>query len=319
MIIQARHSMADLMPVWTQRSYGHSFNTEGLFTVYDYDGEFMRDALLARFPSYAPEDALPHIARDRRMPIGPYMTTEVQRVWLLQWIDIWRLAGLPIGLLLAMQGFLAPFYPRVRIVTRGDIWYTLEEGAVGRMLELPGYEPLPPAPYELGVAWVGDPAPATERLRAAGLYQRYVGDPLLWDWDSISNPENATKWWHFWGFVYPPSTAPSTLGGFPIQEPYDGFFWVYDSQTESWGFNEPWGTFTTFKSLIRTFKPAKSRCVSVIFCPNAFDFDPTTLPAFPFTPGFPDGYWGWEVKLVMGQWVPTRRTDCRYLFPEVSE
>ena len=146
-----------------------------------------------------------------------------------------------------------------------------------------------------------------------------MGDPLLWDWDSISNPENEDKWWHLWGFVYPPSGAPTTLGGFLIQEPYDGSFWTYNSQTESRGFNEPWGTFTTFKSLVRTFKSAKSRCVSVIFCPSAGDFDPTALPAFPSTPGFPDGYWGWEVKLDMGDWVPTRRTDCRYLFPEVYE
>lgn len=309
---QLRHALSALMPPWLRRPYGHSLTTEGMFTVYDYDSAIMRDGLLARWPTYAPVDALPHIARDRRIHIGPYESTDAQRVRLRQWIDLHQLAGLPLGLMLAVQGYLAPAYPRIRIVTRRGLWYTLEEGTVGRMLQLPDFEPLPPCPYELGPHWpVGaPPAMPAERVRAAGLYQRYFGDPLLWNWDSISNPENANRWWHFWLIVYPPS--------YPFQAGYDTG-WTLDNQLESWGLHEPSGTGDTLKMIIRDTKPAKSRCVAVIFCPSLNDFDPTTLPTLPFTTGFPDGYWGWEVKNVADEWVTTRRLDCRYVFPGANE
>lgn len=304
-----RHALAALLPIWAQRAYGRSFTTEGAFTLYDYDNAIMRDMLLARFPSYAPEDALPLILRDRGLIAGPYESIDAQRARALLWIDQAQLRGLPVGLMLAIQAYLAPAYPQIRIVTRRGIWYTLAEGTVGRILGLPGYTPLPPCSYELGANWPAGsrPMPQIERARNAGLYTRHKPPAINWDWDSISNPENADRWWHFWIVVYPPS--------YPFQEGYDTG-WIYDDPLESWGFDEPTGTLQTFKAIVRGYKPAKSRCVAIVACPSLSDFSPTALPA---DPTFPDGYWGWEVKLESGEWVNTRRLDCRYAFLGANE
>lgn len=304
-VLQSRHALATLMPPFAQRERGHAFTTEGLFTLYDMDAGIMSDALQARFPSHAPVDALPMIARDRRIRTGPYANDQTIRAQLRQWIDVWQLSGLPLGLLLALQAYLAPGFPQIRIVTRSGVWYTLREGAVGRMLSLPGYVPLPLADYELGPEWPTDAKPATqvERLRKFGYFFRLKAPSPNFDWDSQSHPENATKWWHFWVIVYPPH--------YPIQQPYDSELWTYDDPLESWGFDEPYGTFDTFKAIIRDdFKPSRARCVAVIFCPSSLDFNPSNAVN---APGMPDGYWGWEVKLEGGVWVSTRRPDCRYL------
>ncbi len=311
-IIQSRHALSSLMPAWTQRRYGRSFTTEGLFTLYDYDAAIMRDSLIARWPSYAPEDALPLIARDRRIRRGPHESSDAIRTRLRQWIDIWQLAGLPFGLMLSVQGFLAPWYPQLRIVTRRGLWYTLAEGTVGRMLRLPGYEPLPPCPYELGPSWpaAAPPQGEPERARAAGLFTRYKAPSPNFDWDSNSNPENEDRWWHFWLFVYPPR--------YPLVGNYDSDL-LYDDPLHTWGFDEPEGTFTTFKSIIKDHKASRARCVSVIFPPTLDDFQPT---ADIDDPGMPDGWWGQDVRqatvldeaYIVGQWITTRRLDCRYLF-----
>jgi hypothetical protein len=301
---QARHALASLMPPWLNRAYGRSFTTEGIFTIYDFDAAIMRDALLARYPTYAPEDALPYIARDRRIRRGPHESSDAIRKRLIQWIDIWQLSGLPFGLLLSVQGFLAPWYPPVRLVTRRGLWYTLAEGTVGRMLRLQGYEAIPPCPYELGPSWPtgAPPQGEPERARAAGLFTRHKAPSPNWDWDSISNPENAERWWHSWLIVYPPR--------YPLVGNYDAGI-LYDNPDLTWGFDEPSGTFTTFKAIIKDHKAERSRCVAVVFPPSLDDFPPT---ADVDDPGMPDGYWGWEVKLEGGEWVNARRDDCRFLF-----
>lgn len=306
-VIQARYVLANLMPAFAQRAYGRSFTTEGLFTLYDIDAGIMSDMLQVRFPSHTREEALPLIARDRRIQVGPHESPETIRARLRLWIDQRQLAGLPVGFLLSLQAYLAPQYPQVRLVTRRGIWYTLGEGAVGRILNLPGYALLPPCPYELGASWpVGAPPQSQiQRLfHTPGMWARHKAPTPNFDWDSISNPENADRWWHCWAIVYPPY--------YTLQQPYDSG-WNLDDALDSWGFQEPSGTFTTLKAITKEFRSSRNRVVSIIFAPSLNDFLPTNLPA---APGMPDGWWGQEVKqVVAGQWETTRREDCRYLFP----
>lgn len=304
---QARFALSVLTPPWTggsnARPKAYNFVTEGLFTVYDVSAEQWWLSLLARFPSTCPEDALPYLARDRRLYAGPDEAAATTRARVKNWIDEWSLSGLPLGWLLAIQAYLGPTYPRVRIVTRRSMWYTLEEGAVGRLLNLAGYEPLPPCPYELGAGWPRDAvASQIERLRTSGLFTRYKAPVPNWDWDSVSAPGNAGRWWDFWAFVYPPSYESGGTFG-------DGD--VYGGQG-AYGFDELAGTILVMRLLGLERKPAKAYLGGVIFCPSSLDFDPTTAPG---DPTFPDGTWSAETKDVAGVATPTRRLDCLYLLP----
>jgi len=307
---QLRHCLAALLPPWAggsvARPKAHSFTVEGVFTIYDLDAELMWQSLLSRFPSTAPEDALPYLLRDKRMIAGPAEPIATTRVRLKQWIDEWSLAGLPLGLMLALQAYVAPSYPRIRIVTRRSMWYTLEAGAVPRLLNLPGAEPLPPCPYELGAGWpIGAVASQVERLRAAGLYQRYKAPVPNWNWDSISDPAAANRWWDSWVFIYPPS--------YPFQGNYDGVppDDVYYGEETGWGIDELPGTLLTLQQLAVLRKSQKSYIKAIILPPSLTDFDPTTPPG---DPSFPDGKWSWFTKDDgLGNTVPARRQDCRYI------
>jgi hypothetical protein len=306
---QARHDLAVLVPPWTggsqARPRAYSFVTEGLFTVYDVSAEQWWQSLLARFPSAAPADALPYLARERRLFVGPSEPTATTRVRVRNWIDEWSLSGLPLGWLLAVQAYFAPTYPRVRIVTRRSMWYTLEEGAVGRLLSLDGYEPLSPCPYELGANWpIGAVASPIERLRTSGLFTRHKAPVANWDWDSISTPGNAGRWWDFWAFVYPPAVAQQ--GKYDGAAPDD----VYYGEESGWGLDELPGTLFVLRLLGVQRKPAKAYLGAIIFPPSLTDFDPTTAPG---DPNFPDGYWSAATKIVGGVAMPTRRDDCRYI------
>lgn len=296
-IPQLRYALEQLVPWWLRGNYGRSFIAEGLFTVYDWDAAFFNEALFARYPSYCHSSCLPLIGRDRRIVRGSHEGIESYRVRLRQWLDVWRLAGTPLGLMVALQGYLAPYYPQIRIVTRRPVWYALEEGTAASMLELPGFETL---------AEIPDNPAATMAQRAVlgGRFQRQINGVAAWDWDSLSNPENATRWWHFWVIICPPH--------YPLQTPWDTGDWVYDDPLESWGFDEPYGTYDALKQIVKDFKPAKSRCVSIIFPPTDL-YGPFGVPAAPI---WPDGWWGAETKLSGGIWVPTRYDENRYLFPE---
>lgn len=303
---QTRHIMRELLPPWLKRSLGDSLCAEGLFTVYDLDAEYMRDALLARMPSYAPADALPLIAADRGVPIGPAEPEDVLRVRLILWLDFLQLAGLPLGLLLAMQAVLAPAYPTVRVVTQQSLWYLLEEGAVGRMLALPGYEPLPPTTYELGPNWpAGQVAPAIERLRAQLLLERLVVDPPNWDWDSESIVHGSGGRWSAWVIAYSVAptdwVAPEGNWGDPGDWGDGGY----------WGVEFPAGVDpgNVYHETMGRFKPAGSwiRWFIVSFDPVLFDAEePEGLGVNP------DGRFGRWSKTVNGQAVPARFENARY-------
>lgn len=264
--------------------------------ILDVTTQAMLEAVYLRFPSHCPADGLPLHGRARRIPRGPYEDADAYRRRLVQWLDVWRMAGLYAGILYAIQGYLAPTYPRVRLVTRQGLWVTLEEGGsllpIDEALTLPG--DIPPtggSPYRY--------VPPLDAATHAPLwFQR--NDPALWNWDSLSHPANATRWWDFWLVIYP--------GAYDLQGNFDsGLF--YDEPT-TWGFSEPQGTFDTLRTLVDQFRSAVSFCRAVVFPPDAGDFDPTEAPG---AAGFPDGWWGYEARVSAGQWVPARRRDCRFM------
>ncbi len=306
---QNRHILRELCPPWLRGPQAYSFLNEGIFTIYDIDAELWWQALLARFPSYCPADALSYLATDRRIIRGPEESEAATRARLLAWMVEAVLSGLPLGWLIAMQAFGAPDYPKVRVVTKNSVWYTLEANAVPRMLGLAGYEPLPPTPYEGGTNWpIGSVASQTERLRYSGLYSREKVAPGNFDWDSLSNPERSACWWDVVGVIY---------GHYVEQQPYADLVdtWLLDDPGTAVGIDHPYGNLTSLRYVAVQRKSCKSNLRAIVWTDNTTLFDPSKALG---DPELPDGYWGRPGRIVAGQLTPTRHLDCRTLtsFPK---
>jgi hypothetical protein len=255
------------------------------------------DAVRLRYPSVTPSDAsLSIIGRDRRIPRAPGETPESYARRLVLWLDLWALAGLPLGLLYAIQSFVFPGYPMVRLVSRSGFWYTLDEGASRDATPFEAMTlPCPEVPGVRTPRYV--PAlEATPRARFWG----HQASPNNWDWDSISDPGRSICWWDYWLVVYPPSW------------PFDGTYGdggLYDT-SGAYGFDEIAGTFGTMRELVRIYQRAGAECRGVIFVPTLADLDPYTAP---LDPSLPDGTWGGDAIDVAGVAEPPKNLDYRYL------
>lgn len=296
-MLQYRHALGRGLPAgWLGGPSARSFFDEGLCVLYDVDRAWMQDALLNRFPSTCDPSALPLLLMDRRLRRGPFTADLAVRRYLRLWMDQWQLAGLPAGLLLAVQAFFAPEYPQIRIWTQSSVCYTMERGVVGRALSLPGYVPLPAGPD-------GDTSLGA-RLRWSGVVGRVVAAPGTWDWYSISNEAYAGRWWHFWLMIH---DRPLSLTW-----NYDRGV-AYSDPSKSWGCAYPHGDLATLRQIVRDFAPHETRPHTIVICPSEADFDPNDPNAGDPAFGWPDGRWGWEVKSDgMGGAIDARRTDLRY-------
>jgi hypothetical protein len=249
------------------------------------------DALRLQYPSVTPDDrSLTLIGLDRRIPRAPEETAEAYARRLNLWLDLWGLAGLPLGLLYACQSFIFPGYPTVRLVERNGLWHTLNEGASRDL-----------TPFEaMTVAGTGTrylpPVGASESPRAE-FWMHYGTWP---DWDSISHSSYATRVQDYLLFVYPPS--------YEFQDGYDTGL-TYDSGA-LWGLKSTKGAINTLRELITMYSRAGSHCISVVFPETQDLYAPDATP----DADWPDGRWGWEAKETSpGVVVPTRSPKNRYL------
>lgn len=78
------------------------------------------------FAANAPADALPYLGRDRRIVRGFAESAAGYAARLLRWLDDWRIAGSALSVLEQIQGYCAPFTPRVRLVTNSGVFWTLD-------------------------------------------------------------------------------------------------------------------------------------------------------------------------------------------------
>lgn len=249
------------------------------------------DAVRLRFPSRTPDDrSLAITGRDRRIPRAPEETIESYVRRLNLWLDLWGIAGLPLGLLYACQSFIFPGYPTVRLVERNGLWYTLDQFASRDLtpfeaMTVPGTD----------VRYV-PPVGATENPRAK-FWMHYGPWP---DWDSIAYPAYFNHVWDYLLFVDPPSY--DHYGEYDI-----GL--LYDSGV-LWGLQSTAGTIDTLRELIRTYSRAGSHCLAVVFPDVADRFAADATP----DADWPDGYWRAESKDDgMGNTVATRSPLNRYL------
>jgi hypothetical protein len=294
-----RAVLRSLVP-WYARQGAAWRALEPLGRAFDKTLQASVDAVRMRYPSVCPPDALALLGRDRRLPRAPGESEASYRRRLLLWLDYWSHAGLPLGLLYAIQSYIYPGYSRVRMVTRDGWWYTLDEGASATMTP---YEAMTlPCAAPAGFASSADRyVPALEASPRSAFWMHAAETPNF-DYDSNSNPERAAAWWDFWIIIYPTS--------YEIQDVYDGPpGLVYDSNT-CWGLKVPQSTVDTLRTLVRMFKRAGSQCRNIMFAPTLADFDPyAAVDAV----GMPDGWWGQNVRNVGGVWTGTRRPDVRYV------
>ncbi|WP_437982917.1 hypothetical protein [Sorangium sp. So ce117] len=184
-----RETLRRYVPPWLSDRPGRTVGFRYLYataSVLDAGAEVLVQGLQARMPGLGTPTALPYIGRDRRIVRGPAESDAAYGARLVRWLDYWRAAGNAYVLALALQGFLYPEHPRIRIVTRSGVWYTLEPS--GELL------------------W-------------------HRAEPNNWDWDSLSHPDKAGDWSEFWIIIYPPHyTADGDWGdGTSIWEPGEAF------------------------------------------------------------------------------------------------
>jgi hypothetical protein len=260
------------------------------------------DAVRLRYPSVTSDErSLTLIGKDRRIPRAPNETAESYARRLLLWLDIWSMAGTPAGLLYAIQSFIYPNYPVVRLIGRDSFWWQIDQYA-SRDLTIWEAVSLPctPIPGQDPVRYV-PPIGISESPRAAIWGHQGAG----WDWDSISNPERSSKWFDYWIEICDP--------GYGLVGQYDGsgdeeVFW---DSGRAWDFEEIFGTFDVMRELLRLYQRGGAECQGVILTPSSTEFSPDGTP----DASWPDGHWGAESKIVLGASVPTRNLDYQYLLP----
>jgi len=249
------------------------------------------DARRLCFPSRTPDKrSLALTGLDRRIPRAPDEPVESYVRRLLLWLDLWGIAGLPLGLLYACQSFIFPGYPTVRLVERNGLWHTLEPFA---SRDLTPYEAMTvPAAVGRYVPPIG----AAETPRAE-FWMHYGPWP---DWDSIAYPAFASNVWDYLLIIDPPS--------YPHVGQYNAGL-TYNSGV-LWGLQSTAGTIDTLRELIRSYSRAGSHCLAVVFPDVADRFTATSTP----DADWPDGYWRAESKDDgFGNTVPTRSDKNRYL------
>lgn len=247
--------------------------------LYDALADGAGYAVRARFPQYAPEDALQWLAADRQIVRGPNESASHYVPRLIQWLDLWRHAGENLAIMLAVLGAVSPATPQVRMVqTSGETsvlwtrsqWDTYAAGA----------DPFPPGQT--------DPTPP---------YRQYeqtsppVGPHLgNWYWDSALDPFYA-PWmrWRAWLIVY-------SLSGSPWAAP-----------TATWGGGAKWGDGTcwgwagtnadavTLTEVVRQWKSAHCWVPWILITYDVTMFDPTQTFG---SSKLPDGTWGHWGKVV---------------------
>ena len=264
-MLSFRETLRRYVPPWLSDRPGLSVGFRFLYAlaaICDGGMQWLVEGIRARFPEVATPTALPLLGRDRRIIRGPEETDAGYATRLIPWLDVWRVAGSAEALTSQLQAFLFPGHPMVRIVTRGGLWHTLTPGAAVQVVQ---------------------------------------SQPNNWDWDSLTHPENATRWGDFWIIVYEP------------HYPTDG---RWGDGTSFWGEDKVFGQNTSkanaaaLRALVKQWKPAGTRCVNIIFAYNASSFDPAAAPG---AAGMPDGRWGFWSKLDgSGNKVRSRRADARY-------
>jgi hypothetical protein len=226
--------MSDVIsPTWLNGPVGQRFRYS-MAVLYDALADAGGYAVLSRFPQRTSSDALPIMSSDRQIDRGFSEADASFEARLIQWLDLWRAAGSPMGVLLAILGLFLPTSIQVRTVDNSSNWNTYALGAT---------------PFPAGTSVPVPPA--------------YVAGGGNWNWDG-----NTAPWWRTWIVLYV-SPLGWTIGphwgdGGKWGDP--GRLWGISGPLA--------GQLQTLRAVIKRWKPAHTWIQSVILTTNSARFDP---------------------------------------------
>jgi hypothetical protein len=247
-------------------------------------------AVLARFPDQAPFDAFPWLALDRQIDQGYAESLSHYIGRLKQWLDLWEWAGLPVGILMALLGYVYPIAPEILVVWTYAQTFSLQQ---------------PQTTWWTYASGAPEPMPYPNTIPTEPAYLEV--QPPNWQWDSVSAPLlYPGGWYRMWVVIF-------SIGGSPWAAP-----------TATWGGGATWGDGTcwgwsgtatqgaSISTLCRKWKAAHCSIPVVIVSYDATMFDSTQ--AFG-SAKLPDGTWGRFGKVANGVYVPARppSSTCSFL------
>jgi hypothetical protein len=237
MLRNLRHSVASYSPRWLSNRPGLNVGAKVLYTmsaVLDIMVEIQNQGLNAALPGRGTATALPYIGYSRAITRGYAETDLSYGNRLIQWLDLWRCAGRPVGLLLALLGYFLPTSVAIRVVDNSSNWYW----------------------YNLGdtpFATLGTTPPSPHFSLAQG----------NWNWDG-----NTAKWWRQWVIIYVGplgwTVGPKWGDGGKWGDP--GRLWGISGPQSA--------QLQTIRSIIRQWKAAHVWVPNIILTANTARFDP---------------------------------------------
>lgn len=120
---QFRDTYSKLVPKWLSEGDGGKV-LYSLHTMLDASRERMRQGLYAKLPSYAPEDALACLSRDRKIIRGLDESAESFAPRLIRFLSDHRVRGNPYALMDQIYAYLQTDDTVIRTVDRRGNWYT---------------------------------------------------------------------------------------------------------------------------------------------------------------------------------------------------
>lgn len=285
-----RDVVYNISPPWLQRGQGvHAPASQRVAASLLYSLSAVIDTCLEKIDqavhSWMPTrtktpTSLPYIGQDRRILQGPSESNTAYGIRLQRAFDSWRFAGMPRGKLEQLLGYVSPATPRMLQVstttepvsnTPAAEWYYYAAGA--------------------------DPDDPPTHLYAF---------PNNWDWDSLSDPAYAGRWWRIWpildrtGWV----TATKKWGDAGLK---------WGSTSFSWGFDSPRSVFSAMRLfIVKLWKGSHAHVLWIIVRTDMLNdhFIPTDAPG---SASLPDGRWGRWSKVVNGVRVAARSSGARYI------
>jgi hypothetical protein len=126
-----------LAPRWLTTGHGELvFYSLGL--IMDAFAQRGRESILARFPDFAPDDALSRMGHDRRIVRGFDEPRETYSARLKRFLDDWKKAGMAPSILRQVLAYLAPHELIARTVNATGTWVTVDaDGVVSQEVTWP--------------------------------------------------------------------------------------------------------------------------------------------------------------------------------------
>jgi hypothetical protein len=122
MAFRFRRAYKTLLPAWLSTGEGE-FVGYSLGLLCDAFAERVRLGLLARFPQFAPPDALSYLGRDRRIVRGINEPDDAYAARLVRYLDDHRVQGNPYALMDQLASYCQAAV-RIRTVDRSGNWFT---------------------------------------------------------------------------------------------------------------------------------------------------------------------------------------------------